>query len=133
QIRAAAFGQALMDEILGKAFDETSPVGGVPACTICTPSAAFGLDTDESRNNFDDVDDYNTYCDSASHLIDAQGNTLDIMYTAYTMKVCVVYDGNFDGIEDTNTNAKLITLQIFLPPGAGLDSGITFQAYRGNF
>jgi MSHA pilin protein MshD len=137
QIRAAVFGQALMDEILGKAFDQTTPVGGVPACTGCTASAGLGGDVGENRLTYNDVDDYNDYCAPASPgpLEDAQGNPpSNDNFDNYSMSVCVFYDGNFDGLSDTNTDAKLITVDIFYPTGTGgIGEPITFTAYRGNF
>lgn len=73
--RAIALGQALMDEITAKKWDENSPTGGGPICTgespskaarpsltdncitAATPLANLGNDG-ETRINFDDVDDY---------------------------------------------------------------------------
>lgn len=135
QVRAAAFGQALMSEILGKAFDEATPVGGVPACTAASCTAAGNLGSDgELRRDFDDVDDYNDYCDPSSlfFLSDALGNTPD-HYDNFRMRVCVIYDGDFNGVSDANVNAKLITVQIYAPTGVNLSEAITFTAYRGNF
>lgn len=134
QIRAAEFGQALMDEILSKRFDETTPLGGVPACTTC--SAAAGFNDGESRDEFDDVDDYNVYCAGFGDLYDAQNTNLSAPgepFEGYQMRVCVDYDGDFDGAADTDINAKLITVEILLPSGAGLGDPMVFSAYRGNF
>lgn len=144
QIKAAEFGQALMDEILSKSFDELTPAGGVPACTTC--SAQGGFDDGEARADFDDVDDYNTYCNATAPyepLVDSLGNTIsqnsdDILYR-YAMSVCVDYDNNFDGSFDTGAPhtspvAKLIVIDIYPTAGAGLGgSPITFTAYRANF
>jgi MSHA pilin protein MshD len=44
-----------MAEILSRRFDELSPVGGIPACTVCSIPAAFN--DGESRTLYDDVDD----------------------------------------------------------------------------
>lgn len=134
-IRAVEFGQALMDEILSKSFDEFSPVGGVPACTA-TCSSTLGPETGEVRDNFDDVDDYNIYCGGSSDLIDSLGNSLSDsnIFTGYSMRVCVEYDDNFDGtVGDGNIQAKLITIEITPPLGAGLGDPIVLTAYRGNF
>ncbi len=132
QIRAAEFGQALMDEILSKKYDETTPVGGVPACTICTASASFGSES-ESRSTYDDVDDYHDSCGSPVALVNSIGNGVG-GFNGYSMEVCVRYDGNYDGTADSNTNAKLVTVNIYLPSGAGLGGApITFNSYRGNF
>lgn len=141
QIRAAEFGQALLDEILAKKFDQKTPVGGVPACNPCTPPANFGPDASESRATFNDVDDYNTYC-GGSDLIDAFGTDLSVAggpFQNFTMSVCVIYDSNYDGVGDgagsqVGATAKLITVKIYPPGGAGLGGApITFSAYRGNY
>ncbi len=130
QIRAAAFGSALMEEILAKKFDEQTPEGGVPACTVC--STIMGSES-EARNLYDDVDDYHDSCDSPIALTDALGNSPD-NFNNYQMEVCVIYDGDgYDGIADSNTRAKLITINIYLPPGAGVGGPITFSAYKGNY
>src|SRR5699024_6397302 len=54
-----------LDEILSKRFDEQSPANGIPPCwdgatssTECTEESAFGPDAGESRETYDDVDDY---------------------------------------------------------------------------
>lgn len=130
QIRAATFGSALMDEILSKKFDELTPEGGVPACEVC--STTLGSDS-ESRDSYDDVDDYSDSCGNPIPLANSLGNPI-ANFNNYLMEVCVIYDGvNFDGVADGNTNAKLITVNIFLPAGAGLGSSITFTAYKGNY
>jgi MSHA pilin protein MshD len=130
QIRAATFGSAVMEEILAKKFDELTPEGGVPACTSC--SVTLGSES-ETRDGYDDVDDYNDSCGSPIPLTDALGNT-PTNFANYSMEVCVIYDGvGFDGVADTNTNAKLITVNIYLPAGAGLGPSIVFSAYKGNY
>ena len=143
QIRAAEFGEALMEEILGKAFDEATPVGGIPACTAigtatgCTPVANLGAE-EISRANYDDVDDYNIYCPDQSPgnpgwpAQNFQGNNLD-NFDNIRMRVCVNYDGDFDGVADANINAKLITIDIYLMSGGSISSIMTIAAYRGNF
>lgn len=135
QIRAAELAQALMDEILSKRFDENAPIGGVPTCldsSNCTLRANFGADTGElSRVDYDDVDDYNeSYCAAPV----AVENSLGVAPTGFenfTMQICVEYDGDYDGVADTNVNAKLITVDIFPPPST--NTSIRFVAYRGNF
>lgn len=127
QIRAAEFGQALMDEILSKKFDELTPEGGIPACIAC--SGIMGSE-DETRDKYDDVDDYNDSCGSPIDLADALDNTPP-NFTGYTMDVCVSYD-NFDD-NGGSTNGKLIIVKIYLPAGTGLGEPITFSAYKGNY
>lgn len=132
QIRAAEFGQALMDEILAKNFDETTPLGGLPACTVCTAGGSLGSDG-EARSNYDDVDDYHDSCGVPVALTDSLGNVVGNA-VGYSMEVCVVYDGNYDGTADANINAKLITVNIYPPSGAGLGgTPISINSYKGNF
>lgn len=143
QIRGAEFGQALLDEILSKRFDELTPVGGVPACstlatnpaTDCTSEAAF--DEGESRDQFDDVDDYDIYCGATGPLIDANNNNLSApgqRFENFAMEICVTYDGDYDGTgNDADIRAKLITVEITAPPGSGLGAPMVFSAYKGNF
>lgn len=138
QIRAAEFGQALMDEIIAKKFDELTPDGGVPPCSPCTPVAGLGADGVETRPIYDDVDDYNAYCAATQSLMDSQGNTpgsgMAQDFDRFTMQVCVVYDGNYDGTADAaQSNAKLITVDIFAPSAGGGLEQIRFRAYRSNF
>ena len=124
QIRAAELGQSLMDEIIAKPYDELTPLGGVPPCSPCTPAASFGPDGGESRFNYDDVDDYHSYCDSTEPYQPVDN---------FQMSVCVVYDGNYDGTADANDNAKLITVDVYPPAIGGSRQQIRFKAYRGNF
>jgi MSHA pilin protein MshD len=138
QVRAAEFGQALMAEILSKAYDEKTPLGGVPACNdgITECSSALRSDSGESRATFDDVDDYNDYCDTADPgpLVNSLGVELPAeTFGNFRMSVCVFYDGNYDGLDDgAIANAKLIDTNIYLDIGGGRQV-IGFQAYRSNF
>uniref|UniRef100_UPI00132F8387 prepilin-type N-terminal cleavage/methylation domain-containing protein n=1 Tax=Klebsiella pneumoniae TaxID=573 RepID=UPI00132F8387 len=69
-VKAAELGRAVLDEVLGRAFDQHSgPNGGLPECvitetagrTLCSAPSALGKDTGESNNTeFNDVDDYIT-------------------------------------------------------------------------
>lgn len=137
QIRAAELGQALMDEVLSKAYAHNTPVGGVPPCDTvqaCTPIGNDG----QSRPQFDDVDDYNDYCNTASPFLIR--DVLDEMpedFDGFSMSICVGYDGNYNGaVNEAGTQelqAKLIQINIYPPTGAGIGGSIRFAAYRGNF
>ena len=129
--RAASLAEALMEEILSKRYDELTPDGGVPACPAC--STTLGIDSGETRANFDDVDDYNFYCGSNVTVTDANNSPI-VGYDNFRMQICVSYDGDYNGIADTNQIAKRITVTITpaaLPPG--LLAPIVFSAYRTNF
>ena len=140
QIRATEFGQALMDEILAKKFDHNTPEGGLPACTAASCSAALGSEEGGDRSLYNDVDDYNDYCDNTApyqNLEDAAGVDLSLSsdnFSNFSMSVCVVYDADYNGVADgAPGNAKLITIDIYPPAGAGLSGAITFSAYKGNY
>jgi len=130
QVKVVELGQAYMEEILARRFDEATPVGGIPACvpsgTACT---AIGLDSGETRTLFDDVDDYDGVDDSPPK--DAEGNDR-LNYIGYRVQVSVAYadaaqqtayglDGPYD--------AKLITVTVSHPTGKALK----FSAYKGNY
>jgi len=130
--RAVALGQAYLEEILAKPFDENTPAGGLPACNAvaCTQVANFGPDNGEpSRPLYDDVDDYHGINDNPP--ADAEGDPL-LGYPDFTVQVTVSYDGDYDGVlnEANETTAKLVQVQISHPL---LRNTMTFAAYRGGF
>ena len=141
-VRGAEFGQALMDEIIGKKFDETTPDGGVPACAVpCTLAANLGPDGAEIRANYNDVDDYNHYCDIDNvapyfQLEDTFGNVPE-GFENFQMSICVGYDGDYNGSMNEggadDQNAKLIIIDIYVPQTGGLSSAVSFRAYKGNY
>ena len=137
QIRAAELGQALMDEILSKPYAHNTPVGGVPPCgavQACTPIGNDG----QLRPEFDDVDDYNDYCNPGSPFPISNVHGIQPEdFDSFSMSICVAYDGNFNGIVNeagaAELQAKLIQINIYPPVGAGMGEPIRFSAYRGNF
>ena len=61
--RGVALGQALMDEIINKKWDEATPMGGGPLNTTessrgSAAAGAIGPEPGETRPDYDDVDDY---------------------------------------------------------------------------
>ncbi len=134
QVRAVELGQAIVEEILAKPYDEQSPTGGVPPCNPCTAAANFGVDSGEiTRAEFDDVDDFNSYCGSPQAVDQIPGVTPS-GFDSFLMEVCVIYDGNFDGVADGNQDAKRITVSVYAPTrGSDFAAPIRFSAYRGNF
>lgn len=136
-IRSAEFAQALIDDALAKPFDELTPQGGTPACTICTPVASLGAETADgeiARNNFDDFDDYNLFCDAAYPVQDIFGTNLNLTndYANYTFTACVVYDGGYDGgaADTVVSQAKRLDVTVNPPPPA---LPVSFSAYRANY
>jgi len=138
QIRAAELAQSTINEILGKAFDQNSDMsGGYFRCgedqnidgdingdELC--SSTLGSDGIETRATFNDVDDY----DNVNTIEDSAGNSLD--YVGFSINISVVYDGDYDGVDDGNNNnpvAKLITVNVTTPQ----DFIFTFAVYKANF
>lgn len=139
QVRAAELGHSLMNEILGKAFDENSNRSGSrlrcneTGAMACTVSTGFGPDCRngsvscpsgpyELRSQFDDVDDF--------HGLDLTGNQINNIfgddprmadiYRSYRVRVSVGYQ---------NALTKQIVIVITTPTGAD----ISFAALKGNW
>ncbi|MFH1021724.1 MAG: prepilin-type N-terminal cleavage/methylation domain-containing protein [Pseudomonadota bacterium] len=137
--RAISLGQAMMDEIMAKRWDENTPVGGGPICngespnqtvrptlidacvTVATPIATLGLDGAEARIDFDDVDDYNGV-NEAGNFTDQNGAPFTL--TNYQRQVTVTYiASNATPIDQTTTAAavttdtKLVVVTITSPLG----------------
>ena len=130
QIRAVELGQAYLDEILTKRYDEISQQGGVRPCSAANPglpncSAVLGPE-EGSRASYDDVDDYNGLNESPPR--DALDNARST-YGNYRVQVAVSYAGTdlpgTGGAED----AKRITVTVSSPLG----DDFVFAAYRLNF
>lgn len=138
QIRAAELGQSMINEVLGKAFDENSDMsGGFVRCgessaLSCTLSVNLGADGSEQRANFNDVDDYNTI-DFGDVILNSEGNSLADVYTGFTMDVLVINDSDYSGIYqagvDDNKTAKLITITVRSPQ----NDDYVFSVYKANF
>jgi MSHA pilin protein MshD len=136
QIRAAELGQSMINEILGKAFDENSDMsGGSQRCgetgvSACTDSSVLGFETSETRATFDDADDYHGLIAIESSLGSADG--VDNIYIGFQVNVEVIndsdYSGDYDGA-DNNFTAKLITVTVTTPQ----DFDFVFSVYRVNF
>ena len=121
QIKAAELGQSMINEILGKAFDENSEMSGgfyrcgedqnndgeIKSTDGETCSTVLANEEGGERELFDDVDDYNGLAIIESSLGD---------------------DGDNDGA-DNNYTAKLITVTITTPQ----DFNFVFSVYRVNF
>lgn len=137
EFKTLKLAQLYMDEILSKPYDETTPLGGVPASTTVKCSE-LGPEkdedgNDESRDTYDDVDDYITGAiDIVPDIINAAGISMDETYKDYFLTITVVCAGTELGLAD-NAFAKRISLTI--DPPAWVTNGTTmrFSVYRGNF
>lgn len=145
QIRAAELGQSMINEILGKAFDEKSDMsGGFYRCgddinndgdikeEDGENTCSNRLENEESdqRESYDDVDDYNGLIVIQNSL----GESSEDIYIGYQVSVTVINDGDYDGISNGNSNtsnytAKLITVTITTPQ----NFDFVFAAYKANF
>jgi len=138
--RAVALGQALMDEIMAKRWDENTPVGAGPICSgesqskgarpslvdnCATPGAraasTIGADSGEtSRTLYDDVDDYNAMAEEVDTFHDQRGTSFTmpgyrrsarIRYIASTL---ATIDQNTPSTPGT-TDTKLIIVEVTSP------------------
>lgn len=128
ELKACELGQAMLDEIMLKRWDEDTPLGGGH---IDVALANIGTEAGETnREDFDDVDDYDGYSDGTSSepLKDEAGNVLT-GFTGFSRSVTVTFEkptGAPAGI-DTN-NYKKITVKVTLPTG----EEINFVSYKTN-
>lgn len=151
ETRAIALGQAYLDEIMGRRFDELSDRSGLSPCfdllsanpaapRPCTEPGSFGADTGEpgigtDRDKWDDVDDYHGWdagdgAVSGELITDAEGNTRE-GYANYLVAVDVTYAGTEDAWGPlTDTHAKLVTLTVSY---RGQDPGWKFSSFKGNY
>lgn len=133
EYKTLKLAQLYFDEILTKRYDESTPVGGVPAPDFDDACPSLGPES-ESRDTFDDVDDYITAGPVQPDIISATGITLDSTYDDYRIEVDVVCDGDGLGLAGGNDgNAKLITLTIYPPSSVNRATTMKFSVYRGNF
>jgi len=130
QSRAVALSQLYMDEILARKFADGSPVGGGEVNSVNADcGAAIGPDdvggVTESRDTYDDVDDYNKLSG-----VSPQNSEEDPLtgYSGFLVSVTVACAGTEVGFAD-NYQAKRIDITITDPSA----NDYLFSAYRGNF
>lgn len=110
RVRALEIGQAQLDEIMARRFDENTPTGGIPACGSITGVACLGIVAD---TGYDDVGDYNGFAVATD--------------PAYPLQVSVASAGADLGLP--NDQARLVSVTVDMPGG----SQLTLSAYRVNF
>lgn len=138
QIKAAQLGQALLDDIMSRSFDENSDrAGGAIRCDSAGNIACsniLGPDAGENRRSqYDDVDDFNGY----TAAIDSIDTGLARGYNSFNILVNVVLLNDSELVDELNlTNAlagnqlaKRITVTVTTPLG----TAIAFTAYKTNF
>ena len=128
ELKACELGQAMLDEIMLKRWDEDTPLGGGH---IDVSLANIGTESGEtSREDFDDVDDYDGYSDGTSSepLKDEAGNTLT-GFTGFSRSVSVSFEKPVGAPSSIDVeNYKKITVKVSLPTG----EEISFVAYKTN-
>jgi MSHA pilin protein MshD len=137
RVRSAELAHSLLNEIWGKRYDQnTNANGGVPACgaaarpdlglpagLACSAESTFGtgVGTDnESRNDFNDIDDYNGL--NQNSLMLNSTDTYVSQYKNYLLSVSVTYP-------NANRNSKLIAISVTTPSG----EAIIYDAIRSNY
>lgn len=114
--------QLYLDEILSKPYDDSTPLGGVPAST--TADRCVISDEGQARAEYDDVDDYDVITNALPSSLTGNMDS----YAQYRVSISVSCSGN--GVNATsNQDAKLITVTI-TPPN---QLAMSFSVYRGNF
>ncbi len=130
EVRAVELGQAMMDEILLKRWDEDTPLGGG---RIPVAQANIGTEAGESgRTDFDDVDDYNGYADGVSGepLQDELGNDISADFAGYSRSVTVDFFKPAGAPASLATNNyKRARVQVTVPTGESFE----FTAIKTNF
>lgn len=133
QVRASELGQSMMNDIIGRAFDQQSDMtGGLIRCgeesTECTSSGNLGADTGESeRVLYNDVDDYIDFDFSIE--TNALGDSLSSLYPGFNVEVAVCYSNFSASCSNSIELAKLITVTVTTPQ----DFDFVFSFYKANF
>ena len=149
QIRAAELAQSMLQEALARSYDENADrsgqtvagkyqyCGSIDTANNATESSSgncsttLGADSGETYTTFDDVDDFNLYCNApitGSAFAQLQG--LDTsLYENYSIKVCVENAPELLGLATRNDVAKKVTVTVTTPAG----EAIPFTSYRSNY
>lgn len=138
QTKVAYLGQAYLEEILSRRFDENTPIGGGNCSPSCTAEGDFGItggapvtSTDgETRENFDDVDDYDGLNENAVGLFVGLIGQVEA-YDNYSVAVDVSYVGT-TYLGGTNDLLKEIRVTVTPPTNTG-QGPVVFSAIKGNY
>ena len=122
--KALELSQAYLDEIQAMAFDDQTPVGGGAVLAGVSPCT---LENEgQSRDDYDDVDDYHNVIDKPPVLIDSSINMN--AYANYQVDIQVICAGTELGLSNDNL-LKRITVKVSVPSGEV--RSVVF--YKGNF
>lgn len=132
QVRAANLAQAFIDEIQAKAFDEnSSQSGGDLRCgeTGAPPcSATLGPDG-ETRDRFDDVDDYHQLQLTQPNLADVLGASLADDYRGFSYAISVCYSDVQGTCSSAVTTFKRVTVSL----ATSQSQDFVFSYVKGNY
>jgi len=143
QVKAAELAQSLMNDIMGKAFDQNSDMAGgrvrcnenLPSPPLCTNEANFGPDGGESdgsgvlyRSLANDVDDFHGY----TELVNSTDGGLEDGYNNFILSVAVQYACGELGYPSCGSNPQLAK-KIYITVTTPLGSEFEFTSYRTNF
>ncbi|XOV84060.1 MAG: prepilin-type N-terminal cleavage/methylation domain-containing protein [bacterium] len=108
--------QAYLEEIQARRYDEVTPTGGTPPCQTAVPCSSLGPDT-ESREHFDDVDDYHGLLDSPPR--DGLNQVMP-GFAGFAVAVDVSYASATQVAAwhlDDASDAKIVSLTVTTPDG----------------
>ncbi len=113
--QAVSLGQALMDEIVSKRWDENTPIGGGPVNTnessrgsvAATAVASLGADGVETRTIYDDVDDYNNFSETTDFY--DQTGAISITLNGFSRQAAITYIASTTTTIDASTAASATT------------------------
>lgn len=151
QVRAVTLGQALLNDIMGKSFDEqSSRTGGrlrcgdynAPPCSTTLGPTANELDPSGAviRERLNDVDDFHCLTNNPNMQVcssprimplqNALGDSLAARYPNYLYEITLCYsDASGQCLSSGMSAFKRVLVTIITPDGQRLD----FSAIRGNF
>ncbi|MEZ9515924.1 prepilin-type N-terminal cleavage/methylation domain-containing protein [Vibrio splendidus] len=145
-VKATELGRAVMDEILGRNFDQKSgPNGGLPNCIpklindaeSCTLPRSLGPDDGENfsdKSAFNDVDDFNGLTGLVTDVLDEDLQGLNPGYTDYRINIDVFYEVDNSGTmlgQASLTATPYKRINIIITDRQGQEYPIS--AIRGNF
>ena len=126
--RVVYIAQGYLEEIQARRYDEVTPVGGTPPCAVLIPCSTPGPDA-ESRENYDDIDDYNGLVESPPR--DSLNQPLT-EFNGFSVAVDVAYASTDQvaawSLDDT-TDAKVVSVTVTTPDGHSR----VFVMVKGNY
>ena len=133
QARAASLGQALLEEIVSKAFDEQSDrFGGQLRCSEAGAppcSTQLGPEPSETRATYNDVDDYH----GLNTIENAVGANLADYYAGFDVLVQVCYSSPTGTCIASPTTEQMRFKRVEVTVTTPTRQAFTFATIRGNY